>query len=100
MPKIIAVAEKIVSIGFDSGNFRNVAKSDCNYEPKVGDEVDVFEADGKVIVSKKDIGYAQPQINNKTQKTPWNDVDLDNIDGKVVNKLAYALFGCSKFLIV
>lgn len=92
MPKIIAVSEKIVSIGLDSGKLRDVATSDCNFNPRIGDEVEIFESDGKVIVSKKDTGLAQPHINNKTEKTPWNDMDPEFIDGKIVNKLAYALF--------
>ncbi len=75
MSKIIAISDEMVSIGMDSGKLKEVSKSDCNFIPKIGDKVEIFEENDKVIVCKKET------MNPKT------------IDGKVVNKLAYALFG-------
>lgn len=81
MSKIVAISDQIVSIGLDSGKLKDVPKSTCNFIPKINDEVDIFEADDKIIVCKK-----------KVENT-FSQMDPDLIDGKVINKLVYALFG-------
>lgn len=53
MAKIIKINEDVVFIGTNEGGIKEVRKSDINFEPVVGDEVDVFETENNVIVSKK-----------------------------------------------
>ena len=89
MPKIIAVSEKTISIGFDSGNLRDVSPSDCNFKPKIGDEVEIFETGEKVIISRKDMVNPTPQININTSGATQTQYV---VGGKPVNKIAYALF--------
>lgn len=53
MANIIKIAGEIISIGTDDGKIREVRTSDLNFNPSVGDEVEVFENDDSIIISKK-----------------------------------------------
>ena len=53
MVKIIKIAGEIISIGTDDGKIREVRISDLNFNPSVGDEVELFENDDSIIISKK-----------------------------------------------
>jgi len=44
MSKIVAISDQIVSIGLDSGKLKDVPKSICNFVPRIGDEVEIFES--------------------------------------------------------
>lgn len=81
MSKIVAISDQIVSIGLDSGKLKDVPKSICNFVPRIGDEVEIFESGDKIIVYKKEV------------KSTYSEMDPALIDGKVVNKLVYALLG-------
>lgn len=81
MSKIVAISDQIVSIGLDSGKLKDVPKSICNFVPRIGDEVEIFESEDKIIVYKKKV------------KSTYSEMDPALIDGKVVNKLVYALLG-------
>ncbi len=98
MSKIINIdtTQGIISIGMDDGGIREVRSSDVNFVPHVGDEVELFETDTKVIVSKveKAADPAVPaggiNINlSNTQQTNGQPVAASN--GKVVNKVVYCL---------
>ena len=55
MSKIVAISDQIVSIGLDSGKLKDVPKSICNFVPRIGDEVEIFESEDKIIVYKKEV---------------------------------------------
>ena len=74
MAKIIKIHSDIVSIGNSDGSITDVAISDLNFTPQIGDEVEFFSNDEKIIVNK--IG-AQHRTNAEGKRA--------------VNKLAYAL---------
>ena len=48
MSKIIKIVDEIVSIGTDDGKIKEVRKTDINFEPSVGDEVELFENEENV----------------------------------------------------
>lgn len=52
MAKIIKVDGDIVFIGNENGSFQEVRRSDCNFEPALGDDVDVFASETRTIVMK------------------------------------------------
>jgi len=81
MSKIVAISDQIVSIGLDSGKLKDVPKSICNFVPRIGDEVEIFESEDKIIVYKKEV------------ESTYSEMDPALIDGNVVNKLVYALLG-------
>ena len=54
MAKIIKIVGEVVSIGTDDGKIKEVRTSDISFEPEVGVEVEVFENEGSVIVTKKE----------------------------------------------
>lgn len=53
MAKIIKIDGEIVSIGTDDGKIKEVKISDLSFDPSVGDEVEVFENENSMIISKK-----------------------------------------------
>ena len=108
MSKIIAITEKIVSIGMDDGSIKEVRLSDCNFIPELNDEVEIFTTETNTIVHKlhklvpttKHDGI-NISINNENQtQSPSGYV----ASGKVVSKTVYLLltfflggFGIHKF---
>ncbi len=95
MARIIKINGEVISIGTDDGRIKEVRTSDLNFEPVVDDEVEVFETEGSVIVSKKkplvkekvDSGI---NINvNNSQNTAQPIYVANNT--KAVNKLSYCL---------
>ncbi len=54
MAKIIKVNDDIVSIGTDEGGIKEVRKTDINFIPNIGDEVEVYETENNTIVTKKE----------------------------------------------
>ncbi len=96
MGRIINIEGEKITIGNSDGSISQVEKSSCNFEPKIGDEVEVFSNDTKVIVTKittqtSDVNVSSSPVNNIT-------VTLPNVvmGRSRVNKVAYcvlALFG-------
>lgn len=96
MAKVIKIQGEIVSIGTDNGGIKEVRVTDLNFTPQIGDEVDVYEAEGSVIVSKKEV---------KKEETPNSGININvsNNQGtgaepiyianntKAVNKIVYCL---------
>ena len=72
MEKIIKIESGLVSIGEDGGTIREVSADTLNFKPHIGDNVTVFESDGKLVVHKESSNPA-------------------NSGKRAVNKLAYAL---------
>lgn len=54
MPKILSVTSEQVTLGMEDGTLREVRLSDLNFLPQAGDEVELFETEGRHIVSKKE----------------------------------------------
>lgn len=62
MNKIIRIDEDVISIGTDEGSIREVRREDCsNFEPCVGDVVEIFNTETIVIVTKKEPEKEQPK---------------------------------------
>lgn len=83
MAKIIKIEGDTVSIGTNDGGIRVVRNSELNFIPYVGDEVDLFEDNGTVIVTENV---------NRTNNT-YNiqqPVYVAN-NKKAVNKVAYCI---------
>lgn len=92
--KIIAISGQMVSIGVD-GTIEEVRLSDHNFNPAIGDEVEIFRSETKVIVSK--IEKAEPNtgrpggININVNQTNGFAGATVNPNGRVVNKWSYVL---------
>ena len=75
MSKIIKIEGNTVLIGNENGSITKVQLNDCdNFSPQVGDEVDIFNDENRVIVIKKNSSNQTNTINKHT-----------------VNKIAYCL---------
>ncbi len=64
MAKIVAITQDMISIGMDDGTLREVAMASLNFVPHIGDEVELFEAGERIIVSKMEkqpVAAAVPQ---------------------------------------
>lgn len=55
MTKIIKLDGEDVLLGTDDGKIRKVRIYDVHFAPAEGDEVEVYESDGSIIVTKKEI---------------------------------------------
>lgn len=97
MAKIISINDQVISIGTDDGGIEEIRSSDVNFVPHVGDEVEIFKTDSKIIVSKveaKKNAVPEGGININLSNTQTNAAPQPNviaISGKVVNKLAYCI---------
>ena len=60
MARILKINEDVVSIGTDDGGIKEVRVADLNFAPQVGDEVEVYETESNLIVSKKEV---KPETN-------------------------------------
>lgn len=95
MAKIISISNQIISIGTDNGGIEEVRAEDINFVPHVGDEVEIFKTETKVIVSKVETkntgneGGININLSN-TQQTNTQPTIMA-VSGKVVNKLAYCI---------
>ena len=94
MAKILTVINEVISIGNDDGSIKEVRASDLNFVPHVGDKVEIFETDTRVIVSKVE----EPQntlpnggININLQNTQATAAPVMVNSGKVVSKVAYCV---------
>lgn len=96
MAKVVEVKGDVISIGMDDGSLSEVRTCDLNFVPQVGDEVQVFQNETKMIVSKveKTTTYAQnPQgININIDNSNNNQVAQPvYTNKKAVNKVVYCL---------
>ena len=53
MAKILQISDGKVQIGLDDGGLKEFSLEHFNFAVQVGDEVDVFENDQKVVISRK-----------------------------------------------
>lgn len=94
MSKIIEIKPDVVCIGLDGGAIEEVRTSDLNFVPHIGDEVEVFKTETKVIVSKlekkSDIPTGGININMSQVQQDTNPQMIYQ-GGKVVNKVVYLL---------
>ena len=97
MAKIIAISGTVVSIGTENGSIEEVRADDLNFVPHIGDEVEIFRTETKVIVSKKEAPAAaipNGGININVQNTQTQNAATPTviaIQGKVVNKIVYCV---------
>lgn len=77
MAKIIKLNGEEVSIGTDDGKIRKVRIYDVHFAPAEGDEVEIFESDGEIVVTKKETpkenGNIQ-QVNNYVTQNKGTDI--------------------------
>lgn len=99
MAKIIDINDQVISIGLDGGGIKEVRASDINFVPHVGDEVEIFETETRIIVSKVE-KKAAPEIpaggininlaNTQTTAAQPTVVAVPS-GSKAVNKVTYVL---------
>ena len=95
MAKIIKVNDDIVSIGTDEGGIKEVRKTDINFIPNIGDEVEVYETENNTIVTKKEkkmennsnSGININVSNNQNNAQPMYVAN----NTKAVNKVIYCI---------
>jgi len=93
MAKIIEVSNGIVSVGTDNGGIKEVRIMDLNFNPIVGDEVDIFETETKTVISKKEVKQdttANGGININLSNSNNAPVYVAN-GTKAVNKVVYCI---------
>ena len=99
--KIIEVTDTTVSIGMYDGSIREVRLNDCNFNPEIGDKVEVFTSENRVIIQKLTSDNTRDFTDNENIKSGIN-INVNNVQnnpqmvntngvGKVVNKMAYCL---------
>lgn len=100
MAKVLQVTDEIVTIGMDDGTLTEVRPCDMNFMASVGDEVQVFQNESKVIVSKVEKkvdsqfnpGANGININVNNSNTNQNTSPVYVANGKkAVNKVVYCL---------
>lgn len=95
MAKIIKIDDEIVSIGTNEGGIKEVRLSDISFNPSVGDEVEIFETEENLIVTKK-------EEKKDTNATSGININVSNNQSnaqpayvanntKAVNKVVYCL---------
>lgn len=92
MAKIIKISDGVVSIGTDDGKIKEARIEDLNFEPSVGDAVDVFENEENIIVSKKVEKMETNGININVTNSPSEGQPIYIANNKkAVSKVAYCL---------
>lgn len=109
MGKILKIENEIVTVGNDDGSLTEVRITDCNFNPNVGDEVNIFASETKTVCIKTEpkkeeksdmsdiikngginINLSQNQGSNNIGAVPA-DIYY-NIGGKhAVNKITYVI---------
>jgi TM2 domain-containing membrane protein YozV len=80
MPKILRVNPYEIVVGMDDGSMRNFSRSECDYNPRPNDLVDIFESDFETVITKR-------EINNNSDRYVYRE----NISGRYVDKVAYVV---------
>ena len=87
MAKIIKIDGEMVQIGTDDGGIKSARLSDINFFPNIGDEVEVYESNEKIIVTKTNKGKGgiidSITINNEANNGPY-------IPDIVINPITYS----------
>ena len=95
MAKIIKINGEIVSIGTNDGGIKEVRISDINFTPNIGDEVEIYETESNLLVTKKEeknennsnSGININVSNNQNGSSPMYIAN----NTKAVNKVVYCL---------
>ncbi len=96
MAKIIKISDDIVSIGTDDGGIKEVRSTDVSFEPKVGDEVEIYETENDLIITKKESKKENNSnngginINVSNNQNGTQPMYVAN-NTKAVNKVVYCL---------
>jgi TM2 domain-containing membrane protein YozV len=95
MSKIIRVNGDVVSIGTNDGGIKEVRISDLDFEPVVGDEVEIYETESDLIVTKKEakkdnVANSGININVSNNQMSGQPTYIAN-NTKAVNKVVYCL---------
>lgn len=96
MAKIIKVNGDIISIGTNEGGIKEVRATDISFTPNVGDEVEIYETENDLIVTKKEekrdsnSSNAGININVSNNQTGAQLMYVAN-NTKAVNKVVYCL---------
>ena len=95
MAKIIKVSNDIVSIGTNDGGIKEVRMEDISFVPKVGDEVEIYETENDLIVTKKEPEKeSNPNsginINVSNNQNGAQPLYIAN-NTKAVNKIVYCI---------
>ena len=96
MAKIIKISDDIISIGTDDGGIKEVRTSDVSFEPKVGDEVEIYETENDLIITKKESKKENNSnngginINVSNNQNGTQPLYVAN-NTKAVNKIVYCL---------
>ena len=96
MAKILSITNTVISIGNDDGTIKEVRAADVNFVPHVGDKVEIFETDTKIIVSKVEepkSSIPEGGININLQNNQTNSGVAPAVvnNGKVVSKVVYCI---------
>ena len=79
--KIIKLAGESVLIGTDDWKIKEVRIYDVDFAPAVGDEVEIFENENSIIVSKKEKINSNNLINtNYDQSVPFQNNTIHNTE--------------------
>lgn len=95
MAKIIKINGEVISIGTDEGGIKEVRAADLNFTPSLGDEVEVFETENSLIITKKENKSANQSnsginINVSNNQNGTSPVYIAN-NTKAVNKVVYCI---------
>ncbi|MDD7149205.1 MAG: TM2 domain-containing protein [Mycoplasma sp.] len=96
MAKIIKISDDIISIGTDDGGIKEVRTTDLSFEPKVGDEVEIYETENDLIITKKESKKENNSnngginINVSNNQNGTQPMYVAN-NTKAVNKVVYCL---------
>ena len=78
MAKIIRIEGENVFIGTDDGKVSNVSIESMNFSPVVGDEVDVFNNNGALVVVKKQNQMVNNEMNGSNFNNPNYNVQTNS----------------------
>lgn len=95
MSKIIKINGEIVSIGTNDGGIKEVRTNDLSFTPTVGDEVEIYETENNLIVTKKEERNQEKtssgiNINVSNNQSNAQPIYVAN-NTKAVNKVVYCL---------
>lgn len=96
MAKIIKINGDIISIGTNEGGIKEVRTTDISFTPRVGDEVEIYETENDLIVTKKEEkkdsnnNNGGININVSNNQTGAQPMYVAN-NTKAVNKVVYCL---------
>jgi TM2 domain-containing membrane protein YozV len=86
MAKIIRISDDIISIGNEDGSFFDISKAEIDFQPVLGDTVEVYTSGERVMVSR-----VNKVSSSVVGATPQKEV-LIYTGEHVVNQIVYCLF--------